>query len=260
MWPWSPVASPRAGKHCVLDPVAGCGLYYPFNAMNISDQSNARLDSRRLIIPGPARNAARSIAGGLAVLVVIAGILTGWELVLKDRLATKHWGVVEQGLIYRSGRLPLDRAQATLANHHIRVLIDLTENNHGNRFQLRERAAAMALGIDYHNFPLIGDGTGDITNYANAIAVMHQARCEGKPVLVHCAAGAQRTGGVVAAYRILVERKSPDEARAELKRYGWKPGKDQILLNYLNRNMAKLAELLCAMRVIETIPEPLPVL
>lgn len=216
--------------------------------MNISHQLNGRFYYRRLIV------------SGLAALVVIAGALTGWELVLKDRLATKHWGVVEQGLIYRSGRLPLDRAQATLANHHIRVLIDLTENKPGNRFQLKERAAAKALGIEYHNFPLIGDGTGDIRSYAQAIAVMHQARHEGKPVLVHCAAGAQRTGGVVAAYRVLVERKSPDEVRAELKHYGWKPGKDQVLLNYLNRNMAKLAELLHDLQVIDTIPNPLPVL
>lgn len=202
----------------------------------------------------------RLIIAGVAALLVIAGALTGWELALKDRLATKHWGVVEPGLIYRSGRLPLDRAQATLANHHIRVLIDLTENKSDNRFQLKERAAAAALGIEYHNFPLIGDGTGDIYNYANAIAVMHQARREGKPVLVHCAAGAQRTGGVVAAYRVLVERKSPEEARAELQRYGWKPGKDQVLLDYLNRNMAKLAELLLARQVINAIPSPLPVL
>ncbi|MDD5678867.1 MAG: dual specificity protein phosphatase family protein [Kiritimatiellae bacterium] len=215
--------------------------------MNIGNQLKARPAYRRLII------------AALTVLVGVACVWS-WDLALKDRLATKRWGVVEQGLIYRSGRLPLDRAQATLANHHIRVLIDLTENKPDNRFQLKERMAAVALGIEYHNFPLAGDGTGDIRSYARAIAVMHQARRGGKPVLVHCAAGAQRTGGVVAAYRVLVERKSPDEARAELKRYGWHPGKDQILLDYLNRNMAELAGLLLGAQVIDAIPDPLPLL
>lgn len=215
--------------------------------MNITHQSKWKYCPRSLII------------AGLAALVVIAGTFASWELVFKDRLATKHWGVVEQGLIYRSGRLPLDRAQATLANHHIRVLIDLTENKPDNQFQVKERAAAAALGIEYHNFPLIGNGTGDIRSYAQAIAVMHQARLAGKPVLVHCAAGAQRTGGTVAAYRVIVERKSPAEAVVELQRYGWKPGKDQVLLDYLNRNMAELAELLLALHVIDAIPNPLPV-
>lgn len=173
---------------------------------------------------------------------------------------TKRWGVVEPGLVYRSGRLPLNRAQAVLAENRICVLIDLTEPSPENRFQPKEREAAAALGIEYYNFPLRGDGTGDIKNYALAIATLHQARASGKTVLIHCAAGAQRTGGVVAAYRVLVEGRSPEAARAELERYGWKPGKDRMLLIYLNRNMARLAEQLLAMRVIEVVPQPLPAL
>ena len=101
------------------------------------------------------------------------------------------------------------------------------------------------------------DGTGSAQ-----VASPAAAGCQLMVTTVVFTAGALglSTGGVVAAYRILVERKSPDEARAELKRYGWKPGKDQVLLNYLNQNMAKLAELLLALQVIDTIPNPLPVL
>lgn len=216
--------------------------------MNIGNPSPGRKNIRRLII------------FGLVALVLIAGAWGGWEMVLKDRLATKRWGVVEQGCIYRCGRLPLDRVRAILINHNIRVLVDLTENNPTNRFQIRERAAALKTGIEYHNFPLIGDGTGDLANYADAIAIICRSRAEGKPVLVHCAAGAQRTGGVVAAYRILVEGRAPEMVRAELRQYGWKPGKDQVLIDYLNRNMAALAEQLNRRKVIPAIPMPIPVL
>jgi protein tyrosine/serine phosphatase len=202
----------------------------------------------------------RQIIFGLAALLVIIEIIIKVQPVIYNHLSTKHWGVVEQGLIYRSGRLPLDRAKTVLAKYHIRVLIDLTNQNPGNRYLPNERAAAKALGIECHNFPLLGNGTGDITYYANAIAVMHQARDEGKPVLVHCVAGTQRTGGVVAAYQVLVERKSPEEACTELRHYGWNPNTNQELLIYLNQNMKKLADLLLELQVIDTIPDPLPVI
>ncbi|MFK7778388.1 MAG: hypothetical protein QM501_09725, partial [Gimesia sp.] len=58
----------------------------------------------------------------------------------------------------------------------------------------------------------------------------------------HCAAGAQRTGGVIAAYRMLVQKKTPEEAYQELLLYNWKPHKDQALLDYLNQNLAALSQ------------------
>ena len=44
-----------------------------------------------------------------------------------------------------------------------------------------------------------------------------------KPVLVHCMHGSDRTGTIVAAYRILEQGWSPDDAIAELKepRFGY---------------------------------------
>ena len=100
----------------------------------------------------------RAIVPAAAVLLA-AGAWAGWEAYGEPRWQTKRWGAVEPGLVYRSGRLPLARAQAVLARHGIRVLIDLTEPGADNRFQPAEQAAAEALGIDYHNFPLCGDGT-----------------------------------------------------------------------------------------------------
>jgi len=53
---------------------------------------------------------------------------------------------------------------------------------------------------------------------------------------------------------------SPSFTYAELMRYDWKDKPDQILLNYINNNMAKLAELLKEMGVIDEVPNPLPVI
>jgi len=188
----------------------------------------------------------------------VAGGVALWEVRLEDRWATKRWGEVAPGVVFRCGRLPRERMTAVLRAHGIRVLVDLTEPGAHTERQAREQAEATSLGIAYHNLPLRGDGTGAIERYEEAVSLIAQARREGWPILVHCAAGAQRTGGVVAAYRLLVEGWEPDAVRREMRRYGWRPGRDGALLEFLNRHMARLAARLVEQGVIPAVPDPLP--
>jgi protein-tyrosine phosphatase len=76
------------------------------------------------------------------------------------------------------------------------------------------------MGVKRINFLLGGNGTGDPNVYPAAIRAIVEANHNNTPVLVHCQSGAQRTGGVIAAYRILVEGKSNADAFAEAQLYG----------------------------------------
>ena len=192
----------------------------------------------------------------LAVLLVGGGIWL-WEDVIEDRVIPKRFGVVKEGRIYRSGQLSASLIKRTLVKYKIGVIVSLSGDS-DDVDKNAERQAAAELGIERLVFPLGGNGTGDINNYAEAIAAICEAQEKGNPVLVHCAAGAQRTGGVVATYRLLVEEKAPSFALAEMKSYGWDPRDNKLLLPYINSNMAQLAELLCEMGVINEAPEPLP--
>jgi protein tyrosine phosphatase len=107
-------------------------------------------------------------------------------------------------------------------------------------------------------FPLGGKGTGDVNEYARAIAAIADAQKNHLPVLVHCATGAQRTGGIIAAYRLLVQQKDPAFVVSEMKRYDWNAKDNPALLPYLNSNMAEMAKLLKEAGVINEIPSPLP--
>jgi protein tyrosine/serine phosphatase len=191
-------------------------------------------------------------------LAVLSGVLL-WEEGLHDQVIPKRWGVVEPGLIYRSGQISARLVEATLRKYKISTIVSLTFEDPNDRNQSAERLAAERLGINLQRYPLAGDGTGDIRNYAKAVAAIAQAERSGKPVLVHCAAGAQRTGGVVAFYRLLVERRPVTFVYRELRKYGWKPS-DSALIKYVNTNMAAMAELLQQMGVTGDIPNPLPVL
>jgi predicted protein tyrosine phosphatase len=211
-------------------------------------------------------HAQASPRGLLRLLVALAAsaALTGggvwlWKAVLEDRLVPKRFGEVEAGAIYRSGQLSPALVEKTLARHGIRRVISLCADDPADAAQTAEQQAAEHLAIERQVFPLKGDGTGDIANYAAAIAAISQSVHQGQPVLVHCAAGAYRTGGVVAAYRLLVESADPSAVWEEMKEYDWDED-NPVLPEYLNRNMPELARRLVDMGVIERVPDPLRLL
>jgi len=191
------------------------------------------------------------------ILLVVAGIWV-WLDILKPRFVPRRFGVVEQGRIYRSGQLSSSFVKKVLVKHNIRVIVNLTPDGPKNADKQAEEKAATELGIEVVRFPLNKDGTGDIRNYALAIAKIVEVEKKGEPVLVHCNGGVKRTGGVIAAYRLLVQKKDPDFVIREIKHYGWKQKSNSVLLTYLNSNMAELAELLKKAGVIREIPFPMP--
>jgi protein tyrosine/serine phosphatase len=200
----------------------------------------------------------RLLAAGLVLLV--AGSVLCWTSVIRDRVIPKRFGVVEQGRIYRSGQISAALIKKVLAEHNIRVIVDLTTNEPNDPDQRADKKAAAELNIKILRFPLSGNGTGDVNYYAGAVTAIANAEKENLPVLVHCAAGTQRTGGVIAVYRLLVQKKDPAFVISEMKRYDWSPKGNPDLPLYLNSNMAQLAEMLKQAGVINEVPSPLPAL
>jgi protein tyrosine/serine phosphatase len=194
----------------------------------------------------------------LAILLMGGGICA-WEGIIKDRVIPKSFGVVQEGQLYRSGLLSAALVKKVLLKYKIKVIIVLTADSPDNRDRQVEKQAAAELGIERLTFPLRRNGAGDINNYAGAIAAIVQAKQEHKPALVHCNAGLDRTGAVVAAYRLLVEQKEPSFVFHEFTRYDRDPRNDTTLMKYVNSHMEELAVLLKKMGVISKVPDPLPV-
>jgi protein tyrosine phosphatase (PTP) superfamily phosphohydrolase (DUF442 family) len=193
------------------------------------------------------------------LVAVVGGAIWLWEDVVEDRVIPKRWGVVEQGAVYRSGQLSGALVERTFRDNGIEVVVSLRPDEPGNKDHEAERRAVEDLGIEWLVFPLRGDGTGDVVNYAKAVAAMVEAKRQGKPVVVHCAAGTYRAGGVVAAYRLLVEGADPADVYAEMLDYDYDPD-DENPPAYLNEHMGEIAALLVEMGAIEKVPDPLPVL
>ncbi len=209
-----------------------------------------------------AGNSPRSrIAAWCGLGLMLIGVGVGlWTYVLRDRLIVKRWGTVTPGVVFRSGQISRFLILPTLQQHRIKHIICMTSPDSLDADQQAELAAAKELGIDYKFLPLNGRGVGKVEHFTGAVTALAKNAKQGEPVLIHCHAGAQRTGGVVAAYRLLLEGRSPEFVIGELRRYGWNPNRDQVLIDFVNAHLKEAAVELVAAGCLEKIPQPLPVL
>ena len=102
---------------------------------------------------------------------------------------------VDQGL-YRGGQ-PAKEGIEYLAKLGVKVVLDLRDSGERSR---AEKRTVVAAGMRYVNVPMTGF-TPPTQSQANTILTLLEDDKAG-PVFVHCRRGADRTGAVVAAYRI----------------------------------------------------------
>lgn len=205
----------------------------------------------------------RSLAA-LATLTALVLFAWAWgssPINLRDRIFPRHLREVEGGWLYRSGQIRPNLIEATLRDLEINVIVDLTyEVQPGDASQIAERETAQRLGIEIQRFPMNGSGIGSIDNYVGAIRAIADAGREGKHVLVHCRAGDRRTGGVIAAYQMLVKGESVEVARAELERFHrWSPRESRVA-HFLDENLQRIGEGLVSVGAIQQVPRPMPTL
>jgi predicted protein tyrosine phosphatase len=203
---------------------------------------------------------ARFLALTVAVVAILAAAIALWSFVLRDRFIAKRFGVVIPGQVFRSGQISKSLIADVVERHKIGTIIDLNGLDPNDADQRAEMDVAEAKGIRHLRFPLKGDATGPIERYAGAVEAMVQSDHEGRPVLVHCAAGTQRTGACISFYRLLVRHDPPEDVYRELLRYGWDPNANHILADYVNGHMRELAGLLVERHAIDRAPDPPPVL
>ncbi len=155
-----------------------------------------------------------------ALALVIVAI--NFKPMVWANMVPKRFGVVVPGAIYRSGKLSPAALAHVIKKYHINTVIDLgawVEDTPANaRANRREQRTVEALGVQRFVFHLVGDASGDPNEYVRALALMLDA--SNQPVLVHCGAGTERTGCVVALYRMHEQGESIDEVMEEARRAG----------------------------------------
>jgi protein tyrosine phosphatase (PTP) superfamily phosphohydrolase (DUF442 family) len=116
--------------------------------------------------------------------------------------------------LYRGGQ-PARGGIKRLAELGVKTVINLRG---AGSLERAERKEAGAAGLRYFSIPLAGWGRPDDRRVAQVMTIINAA--ENWPVFIHCKRGSDRTGVIVALYRISHDEWTGRQAVAEARQHG----------------------------------------
>ena len=116
--------------------------------------------------------------------------------------------------VYR-GAQPTDQGLLNLAKLGIKTVIDLRE---ADAHTLAEKKVVEAAGMRFINIPMRGLGAPTAEQLSRVLTLFNDESAG--PVFVHCRRGADRTGTVVACYRIAHDHWDNRAALQEARSFG----------------------------------------
>jgi tyrosine-protein phosphatase SIW14 len=119
-------------------------------------------------------------------------------------------------------------SEAHLKQMGIKTIINLRQPDARTQSEERE---AHELGLNYYNEPLPGLSRPDDATVARVLNLINDPKLQ--PVFVHCKRGADRTGTIIACYRITHDHWAAPAAITEARRFGmsWV---ERGMKNYVN--------------------------
>ncbi|MFB2552074.1 tyrosine-protein phosphatase [Ensifer soli] len=124
-----------------------------------------------------------------------------------------NFHTVVPGEVYRSAQLTPEALTAINKTYGIGTVLNLRGESRGAPWYDRELEATRALGIDHVDFGMSANRKLSQAEAQALIAVMRAAK---KPLLIHCKAGADRTGLAAALYLAAIDGAGEEAAEGQI--------------------------------------------
>jgi protein tyrosine phosphatase (PTP) superfamily phosphohydrolase (DUF442 family) len=159
----------------------------------------------------------RSLKRSLRVAVVGIGLTAGSYAVYCGVIIYEgNIHAVEQGVLYRSAQLTEPEFVRVAGEYGIKSVLNLRGAHPGDAWYEGEMAAARRLGFEHFDYPISATRVVSERQMEEILDIVRRAP---KPLLIHCQAGADRTGLVAAAYEYAIAGESAAAADHQLSLY-----------------------------------------
>jgi hypothetical protein len=117
-------------------------------------------------------------------------------------------GIVDPGRVIRSAQ-PTSNLKDMIRDHDLAAILNLRGGSPRDAFYTNEVRAAKEAGVDFYDLVLSATKRPRRQDLLRLIDVVTHCKY---PLLIHCKAGADRTGLATAIYRMMVLKEPPEKA------------------------------------------------
>jgi len=125
----------------------------------------------------------------------------------------KNFHVVDQGRCYRSKTLDKKSLEWVIKEHGIKTILNVREDDSSAQWYKDEIETAQKHGVELISVPLNGRATPSKQHIDSIVHVFQNSK---SPLLIHCQAGADRTGFVAGLWEIVMNGSTLQKALKQL--------------------------------------------
>jgi len=147
-----------------------------------------------------------------SLLTIVIGAVVVLAAYAAGTYYESNFHTVVSGELYRSGQMDSTRLASRVRQYGIKSILNLRGPDQGAWYQAEVQTASR-LGVLHYDVRLSATEEVDLSKMQDIVRLLRTAP---KPILIHCKAGSDRTGLVVALYRLAISGDSPAVADREL--------------------------------------------
>jgi protein tyrosine phosphatase (PTP) superfamily phosphohydrolase (DUF442 family) len=138
---------------------------------------------------GRAARAGRGLVVASLLLLTLGG-LSGCRL-------SKNFYVIDEGKLYRSAQLTGEEFDEAISEYGVKTIVNLRGAYPNEEWYVEERAVAEKRGVELVDLSMRANR---LPHRKDLVTLLDTYRDAKKPILIHCRAGADRTGEAAAIY------------------------------------------------------------